>query len=124
MKPEDLPFKTPHELSDRIVVVRGRRVILDSDLAELYGVRTKRLNEKVRRHPGRFPPDFMFLLTPEEWEVLRSQIAATRPGHPLHRRFLPYVFTEGGALMASGLLKSPRAMEISIALARASVLWP
>lgn len=52
MKPEDLPFKTPHELSDRVVVVRGLKVILDSDLAELYGVPTKRLNEKVRRHPG------------------------------------------------------------------------
>lgn len=124
MKPEDLPFKTPHELSDRIVVVRSLKVILDSDLAALYGVATKRLNEKVRRHPDRFPPDFMFLLTSEEWEALRSQIAASRPGRPPRRRYLPYVFTEGGALMASGLLKSPRAIEISIALARASVIWP
>ena len=124
MKPEDLPFKTPHELSDRVVVVRGLKVILDSDLAELYGVPTKRLNEKVRRHPDRFPPDFMFLLTSEEWEALRSQTAALRPGRPPRRRFLPCVFTEGGALMASGLLKSPRAIEISIALARASVIWP
>ena len=124
MKPEDLPFKTPHELSDRVVVVRGLKVILDSDLAELYGVPTKRLNEKVRRHPDRFPPDFMFLLTSEEWEALRSQIAVSRPGRPPRRRFLPYVFTERGALMASGLLKSPRAIEISIALARASVIWP
>lgn len=97
MKPEDLPFKTQHELSDRVVVVRGLKVILDSDLAALYGVATK---------------------------SLRSQIATLRPGRPPRRRFLPYVFTEGGALMASGLLKSPRAIEISIALARASVIWP
>jgi hypothetical protein len=124
MKPEDLPFKTPHELSDRVVVVRGLKVILDSDLAALYGVATKRLNEKARRHSDRFPPDFMFLLTSEEWESLRSQIATLRPGRPPRRRFLPYVFTEGGALMASGLLKSPRAIEISIALARASAIWP
>jgi hypothetical protein len=124
MNPEDLPFKTPHQLSDRVVVVRALKVILDSDLAALYGVPTKRLNEKVRRHPDRFPPDFMFLLTSEEWEALRSQIAATRHGRPPRRRFLPYVFTEGGALMASGLLKSPRAIEISIGLARASVIWP
>src|SRR5258705_4909128 len=124
MNPEDLPFKTPHELSDRIVVVRALRVILDSDLADIYGVPTMRLNEKVGRNSGRFPPDFMFLLTSEEWEALRSQIAATRPGHPPRRRFLPYVFTEGGALMASGLLKSPRAIEMSIGLARASVIWP
>jgi hypothetical protein len=124
MNPEDLPFKTPHELSDRIVVVRGLKVILDSDLAALYGVATKRLNEKVRRHSDRFPPDFMFLLTSEEWESLRSQIATLRPGRPPRRRFLPYVFTEGGALMASGLLKSPRAIEMSIGLARASVIWP
>ena len=122
MSPDDLPFKTPHQISDRIVVVRGLKVILDSDLAALYGVPTKRLNEQVRRHPGRFPSDFMFLLTAGEWEALRSQIAATRPGRAPRRRFLPYVFTEGGALMASGLLKSPRAIEISISLARATVL--
>ena len=123
MSPDDLPFKAPHQISDRIVVVRGLKVILDSDLAALYGVPTKRLNEQVRRHPGRFPSDFMFLLTAGEWEALRSQIAATRPGRSPRRRFLPYVFTEGGALMASGLLKSPRAIEISISLARATVLW-
>ena len=123
MTRDDMPVKTPHQLSERIVVVRGLKVILDSDLAELYGVPTKRLNEKVRRHPNRFPLDFMFLLTSEEWEFLRSQIATLRPGHPPRRQFLPYVFTEGGALMASGLLKSPRAIEISISLARATVLW-
>ena len=116
-------FKTPHQLSERIVVVRGLKVILDSDLAELYGVPTKRLNEKVRRHSERFPRDFMFLLLPEEWESLRSQIAATRSGRRPYRRFLPYVFIECGALMAAGLINSHRAAETSIALARATVLW-
>jgi hypothetical protein len=116
-------FKTPHQLSERIVVVRGLKVILDSDLAELYGVPTKRLNEKVRRHSERFPPDFMFLLSSEEWDSLRPQIATSRSGRWRHRRFLPYVFTEAGALMAAGLIKSPRAIETSIALARATVLW-
>ena len=123
MTREVLPFKTPHQLSDRIVVARGLKVLLDSDLAALYGVPTKRLNEKVRRHHDRFPPDFMFLLTSQEWEALRSQIAVSRPGRALPRRFLPYVFTEGGALMAAGLLRSPRAIEMSISLARASVIW-
>jgi hypothetical protein len=119
----DTPFRTPHELSDRIVVVRGLKVILDSDLAALYGVPTKRLNEKVRRHSERFPPDFMFLLSAEEWDALRSQIATSRSGRTPRRRFLPYVFTEAGALMAAGLLKSPLAIEMSINLARATVIW-
>jgi hypothetical protein len=123
MIPEYQAFKTPHELSDRIVVIRGVKVILDSDLAALYGVPTKRLNEKVRRHSERFPPDFMFLLSAEEWDVLRSQIATARPGRPPRRRFLPFVFTECGALMAAGLLKTPRAIETSIYLARATVIW-
>jgi hypothetical protein len=123
MTPEPLTFKTPHEISDRIVVIRGLKVILDSDLAELYGVATKRLNEKVRRHSERFPPDFMFLLSTEEWNSLRSQIATPKPARRPYRRFLPYVFTEAGALMAAGLLKSPLAIEMSINLARATVIW-
>ena len=73
MTREPQTFKTPHEISDRIVVVRGLKVLLDSDLAALYGVATKRLNEKVRRHSERFPPDFMFLLSPGESGV--SQVA-------------------------------------------------
>lgn len=122
MNRESPPFKTPHEISGRIVVIRGVRVILDSDLAALYGVSTKRLNEKVRRHPDRFPADFMFLLSSEEWDALRSQIATTRPGRLPRRRYLPYVFTEPGALMDAGLLKSPLAIEMSINLARATVI--
>src|SRR5712692_3453212 len=88
----------------RIYFIRAHKVILDSDLAELYGVPTKRLNEQVRRNPNRFPQDFVFLLSTEEWESLKSQIAASknRPGR--RRKFLPYAFTEHGALMAAGML--------------------
>lgn len=102
----------------RIFIVRGQRVILDSDLAELYGVATKRLNEKVRRNPQRFPRDFVFLLSAVEWDSLRSQVAASREGHCPRRKFLPYVFTEAGALMAAGRLSSKRAVEVSIYLVR------
>lgn len=104
--------------AERFVVVRGHKVILDSDLAALYGVPTKRLNEQVRRHPERFPPDFMFLLSCEEWDSLRAQIAASSPGRPTRRRFLPYVFTEAGAFMAASVLKSPCAIQTSISVVR------
>jgi hypothetical protein len=107
--------------SGRIFAVRGKRVILDSDLADLYGVLTKRLNEQVRRNPERFPPDFAFLLTSEEWEALRSQIATLKTGRGRHRKFLPYAFTEHGALMAAGVLNSPRAIEVSIFVVRTFV---
>jgi ORF6N domain-containing protein len=102
----------------RLFTVRGIRVILDSDLAVLYGVPTKRLNEKVRRNPERFPQDFVFLLSTEEWESLRAQIAASNNGRGSRRKFLPYAFTEHGALMAAGLLNSRRAIESSIHIIR------
>lgn len=107
--------------SGRIFAVRGKRVILDSDLANLYGVPTKRLNEQVRRNPKRFPPDFAFVLTSEEWEALRSQIATLDTGRGRHRKFLPYAFTEHGALMAASVLNSPRAIEVSIFVVRTFV---
>jgi hypothetical protein len=117
-------FKALAEYRAGIFSVRGQRVILDSYLAKLYGVPTKRLNEQVRRNPRRFPSDFAFLLTSAEWEALMSKIAATSPrGRTPYRRFLPYVFTECGALMAAGRLKSPRAIEVSIDIARASAMW-
>jgi hypothetical protein len=78
-----------------ILFIRGEKVMLDTDLAELYGVETKRLNEQVRRNLPRFPPDFMFQLTAEETESLRSQIATLKRGE--HRKYLPYAFTEHGA---------------------------
>ena len=77
----------------RIHTLRGVRVIQDSDLAELYGVPVKRLNEQVRRNPARFPPDFAFQLTKEEWDSLRSQIATLETGRGAHRKFLPLAFT-------------------------------
>lgn len=92
-------------------------------LAKLYGVPTKRLNERVRRNPHRFPADFAFLLSSTEWEAIRAQIAALSGRRAPYRRFLPYAFTEHGALMAAGLLNSPRAIEVSIYIARASAIW-
>ncbi len=108
------------DLQDRIRTIRGERVILDSDLAEIYGVETKRLNEQVRRNAERFPPDFAFILTEEEFDQvrrLRSQFATLKRGQ--HRKYLPRVFTEHGALMAANVLNSKRAMEMSVFVVRA-----
>jgi hypothetical protein len=102
-----------------ILLIRGEKVMLDSDLAELYGVDTKRLNEQVRRKPGRFPRDFMFRLTPSEYANLRSQFATSS----LHggRRSLPYAFTEHGALMLANILNSKQAVQTSVQVVRAFV---
>jgi len=94
-------------------------MMLDSDLAELYGVETKRLNEQVRRNLNRFPPDFMFQLTAEEWESLRSQFATLKRGE--HRKYLPFAFTEHGALMLANVLNSERAAQTSVQVVRAFV---
>ena len=103
----------------RSFTVRGTQVVLDSDLAALYGVPTKRLNEQVRRSPERFPQDFVFLLTAEEWESVRLQIAASKDRRGSRRKHLPYAFTEAGVLMAAGVLTSRRAAEVSIHTIRA-----
>lgn len=103
-----------------IVVIRGQRVLLDSDLAKLYGVTTTRLNEQVKRNLDRFPADFMFRLTQEEWDVLISQIATSKGGRG-GRRKLPYAFTEHGAVMAANVLNSPVAVRASIVVVRAFV---
>jgi hypothetical protein len=103
-----------------IYLVRGEKVILDKDLAELYGVETKRLNEQVQRNLERFPDDFMFQLTAQEAESLRSQIATSnkvRGG----RRYRPYAFTEQGVAMLSSVLRSKRAVEVNIAIMRTFV---
>ena len=84
-----------------IFILRGRRVILDSDLAALYGVTVKRLSEQVKRNVGRFPDDFAFVMTKEESESLRSQFATLDRGRGEHRKYLPRVFTEHGALIRS-----------------------
>jgi hypothetical protein len=108
------------EVAARIVVVRGRRVMVDADLATLYGVRPKRLNEQVKRNWARFPDDFLFQLTDEEVEVLRSHFATSRSGHG-GRRYRPYVFTEHGAVMLAAVLNSPVAIDASIQVVRAFV---
>ena len=105
-------------ISLSIAALRGQRVILDSDLAALYGVQTKRFNEQVKRNGARFPSDFMFQLTPEESDSLRSQIATLKTGRGQHRKYLPYVFTEHGTVMAAMVLNSPRAVEMSLYVVR------
>ena len=102
-----------------ITRVRGQAVILDSDLAALYGVPVKRLNEQVLRNRKRFPADFVFRLTVGEWDSLRSQIATLKRGQ--HRKYLPQVFTEHGAIMAANVLNSERAVEMSVTVVRAFV---
>jgi len=102
----------------RILIVRDRRVVLDRDLAEVYGVPTKRLNEQVRRNAEKFPEDFAFVLKRQEVINLKSQIATSSLGHG-GRRKLPMAFTEHGALMAAMVLNSPRAVQMSIFVVRA-----
>ena len=140
----------PVNIESSIITVRGRRVIMDSDLAVLYGVPTKRLNEQVRRNADRFPSDFVFQLTPPEvvhlksviatshvqlqedkvFETgrsegltdparLRSQFATLKRGQ--HRKYVPYAFTEHGAIMAASVLNSPQAVEMSVFVVRAFV---
>jgi hypothetical protein len=105
-------------LASRIQLVRGLRVMLDADLAALYGVETRRLNEQVRRNRERFPEDFIFELTAEEFANLKSQFATSSWGG---RRKLPMAFTEHGALMAATVLNSPRATEVSVYVVRAFI---
>ena len=107
-------------VESRIFILRQQKVILDTDLAELYGVTVKRLNEQVKRNRDRFPRDFMFQLVVKEEQNLRSQIATSRSGHG-GRRHLPYVFTEHGAIMAATVLNSERAVEMSVFVVRAFV---
>jgi len=109
------------DITRAILVLRGHRVLLDTELATLYGVTTKRFNEQVRRNAKRFPADFMFQLTSDEISSLRSQIATLKLGRGQHRKYLPYVFTEHGAIMAATILNSPRAIEMSVYVVRAFV---
>lgn len=104
----------------RIFVVRERQVMLDEDLADLYGVETKRLIQQVKRNVERFPEDFMFQLVKSEAAALRSQIATSNEGRG-GRRYAPYVFTEQGVAMLSGVLRSDRAIAVNIEIMRAFV---
>lgn len=104
-----------------IRTLRDQRAILDSDLAALYGVETKRFNEQIKRNLKRFPQDFMFQLTADEMESLRSQFATLNKSRGQHRKYLPYAFTEHGAIMAAMVLGSERAVEVSVHVVRAFV---
>jgi hypothetical protein len=110
----------PFSVESRILFLRKRRVILDSDLAALYGVTVKRLNEQVKRNRERFPADFMFRLGAKEQQILRSQIATSKSGSG-GRRYAPYAFTEHGAIMAATVLNSERAVQMSLFVVRAFV---
>ena len=110
----------PVEQIDSIILfVRGQKVILDRDLAQLYGVTTGNLNKAVKRNIDRFPNDFMFQLTPEEYKSLRFQFGILKKGQ--HSKYLPYAFTEQGVAMLSSVLNSKRAIEVNIAIMRAFV---
>ena len=111
----------PVEIADRILTLRGERVLLDSDLAALYGVTAKRLNEQVKRNKGRFPGDFLFQLTDVETRSSRSQSATIEPGRGKHRKYRPWAFTEHGAIMAATVLNSARAVEMTVYVVRAFV---
>ena len=113
---QQLPVE--NNVESLIRVIRGQQVMLDRDLAELYGVETRRLNEQVKRNIERFPEDFMFQLTPNEFDNLKSQIATSSWGGV---RKLPYAFTEQGVAMLSGVLKSSTAVEANIRIMRAFV---
>jgi predicted NAD/FAD-binding protein len=101
--------------------IRGHKILLDNDLATLYGVPVKRLNEQVRRNRERFPDDFLFQLRKEEADALRSQFATLKHGPGQHRKYPPYAFTEHGVIMAAAILSSPRAIEVSVFVVRAFV---
>jgi hypothetical protein len=115
-------------IENRIYMIRGHKVMLDKDLATLYGVPTKRLNEQVKRNIARFPEDFMFQLTKDEvtmFSSLRSQNATLdnkrNSGRGKYRKYMPYVFTEQGVAMLSSILNSGRAIQVNIAIMRAFV---
>ncbi|MBA4380955.1 MAG: DNA-binding protein [Sideroxydans sp.] len=112
------PLITMANIESKILLIRGQKVMLDADLAELYEVETRRLNEQMSRNKERFPEDFMFQLTAEEFANLKSQIATSSWGG---RRKLPYAFTEHGALMLGNVLKSDRAVDVSIMIVRTFV---
>ncbi len=122
------------QIENLVYFIRGEKVMLDSDLANIYRVETKRLNEQVRRNIERFPKDFMFQLTEREWASLRSQIAALKNDNPLrsqiatlennrgkHRKYMPYVFTEHGAVMLASIINSPQAIAASVQVVRVFV---
>ncbi len=111
----------PSLAESALFIVRKQPVILDSDLAELYGVEIRALNQALKRNADRFPEDFAFLFAAEEWESLRSQSVTLKTGRGHHRKYAPWVFTEHGALQAANILNSPRATAMSVYLIHAFV---
>ncbi len=126
-----MPPTSPDPLAGRIFTVRGRRVVLDADLARLYAVTTRAFNPAIKRNAARFPADFAFQLTKPEADALRSQLVtleAKAPGADAnsdrrgrHRKYLPWAFTEHGAVMAANVLRSPKAVAMSLLVVRAFV---
>jgi len=108
------------QIERKIYLIRGHKVMFDSDLADLYEVPVRVFNQAVKRNINRFPEDFMFQLTKEE-ESLRSQIVTLKKGRGHHRKYLPYAFTEQGVAMLSSVLNSERAVQVNIAIMRAFV---
>ena len=110
-------------IKNLIYEIRGQKVMLDFELAELYEVETKKLNQAVKRNKERFPKDFVFQLTSEEWKTLRSQIVTSKTETETRggRQYLPYVFTEQGVAMLSGVLRSRRAVEVNVQIMRTFV---
>lgn len=108
-------------IESRILLVRGHKVLVDADLAALYGVETRALNQAVKRNRDRFPGDFMFRLSNKEFAAWRSQIVISNPGARMGLRRAPFAFTEHGALMAATILNSPRAVQTSLYVVRAFV---
>ena len=104
-----------------IRAIRGERVILDSDLAHIYGVQTKALNRAIKRNLAKFPSDFMFQMTAKEFTALRCQIGTLKSSRGRHRKYLPYVFTEHGAIMAANVLNSTQAAQMSVFVVRAFI---
>src|SRR5438128_1110778 len=116
----DFPISI-ERVAQTILIMRGQKVMLDSDLAALYGTTTKRLNEQVRRNSSRFPADFMFKLTDSEADSLRSQFATLKNRRGEHRKYLPYVFTEHGTIMVASVINTERAIQTSVYVVRAFI---
>ena len=117
MAKKEVSISIPEEIIlNKIYLLRGFKIILDSDLAELYQVETKQLKRQVKRNIERFPSDFMIELTKDEYDSLRSQFGTLKRGE--HSKFLPYAFTEHGVLMLSSVLNSPKAIQVNIQIMR------
>ena len=118
---QDASLMPAERIEKCILLIRGEKVMLDSDLAELYEVETRVLNQAVKRNLDRFPEDFMLQLTADEAEGLRSQFVTLKTGRGQHRKYLPYAFTEQGVAMLSSVLRSERAVNVNVEIMRTFV---